>query len=123
LVVKVDGLRSKDGDVCIIIYGSANAADFPRNSAKAARRLCTKINSATSMQMTIKDLPPGSYAATLLHDSNGDGMPNNEGGIPTEGFGFSQNPPLDIAAPKFDTAAFTVEGPRTTIQIKMNYLQ
>jgi uncharacterized protein (DUF2141 family) len=122
LVIRIDGLRNQDGDVCVSLFSSANAADFPQKADKAIRRQCAKINNL-SMQMTIKDLTPGSYAVALLHDANRDGTPNTVYGIPSEGFGFSQNPPLDVAAPKFEATAVTVEGPRTTIKIQLNYLQ
>jgi uncharacterized protein (DUF2141 family) len=123
LVVQVDGLRNKDGKVCVTLYNSDGAADFPNNESKAYRHQCSPITNNLSMRISFKDMPLGRYAIALLHDANGDGTPNRVNGIPSEGFGFSQNPVLDVAAPKFEATAFSVEGPKTMIKINVTYLQ
>jgi uncharacterized protein (DUF2141 family) len=59
---------------------------------KALRNECFKVSGLT-MQVMLKGLPPGTYAIVALHDANGDHQANrNSLGLPTEGFGFSQNP-------------------------------
>jgi uncharacterized protein (DUF2141 family) len=123
LVIQVDGLRSRDGKVCVTLYNSDGAADFPNNESKAFRHQCSPITNNLAMRITFKDMPTGRYAIALLHDANGDGTPNRVNGIPSEGFGFSQNPVLDVAAPKFEATAFSVEGPKTMIKINVTYLQ
>lgn len=123
LIVQVDGLRNANGNVCVSLFSSATSADFPSKAEKASMSKCAKINSALSMQVVLSGVEPGTYALSLLHDANMDGTPNRENGIPSEGFGFSQNPPLNIEPPKFSEASFAVAPPRTTIRVKVNYLQ
>jgi uncharacterized protein (DUF2141 family) len=41
--------------------------------------------------------------------------------MPTEGFGFSQNPEVLTGPPKFNDSAVTVSKTNTDIKIKMKY--
>ena len=68
-------------------------------------------------------MKPGNYAVALIHDANADGILNsNSFGMPTEGFGFSNNPLILTGPPKFNNAAVAVAGANTDIQIKLQYL-
>ncbi len=67
-------------------------------------------------------LPPGKYAVVVLHDENKDEkLDRNFLGIPTEGFGFANNPRVFLTAPSFAQAAVAVTCPVTTIGVKMIY--
>lgn len=120
LTVEVKGLRNFQGQVCITVYADNKA--FPKDVAKSVQSQCIKITDA-QMQATFENLPLGNYAVCVLHDENYDTILNcNFLGIPVEGFGFSRNPPIRFGAPKFEDAVFKVTQPRTTIQVKLNYL-
>lgn len=57
------------------------------------------------------DLPPGEYAAKVLHDVDGDGtMDFNPFGIPTEPFAFSNNAVGRMGPASWAQARFTVAG-------------
>jgi uncharacterized protein (DUF2141 family) len=56
-------------------------------------------------------IPPGRYAIQVFHDTNDNGE-CDQGlfGIPKEAIGFSNDAMKGLSRPKFDNAAFTVEG-------------
>jgi uncharacterized protein (DUF2141 family) len=73
-------------------------------------------------KLIFKDLKPGNYAVALIHDANGNSnLDTNYLGMPTEGFGFSQNPEVLTKPPKFNDSAVTVSKTNTDIKIKMKY--
>ncbi len=52
---------------------------------------------------SVANLPVGSYAVSLFHDRNQDGVLNRgELGIPSEGFGFSNNAPSAQVLPNLE---------------------
>ncbi len=120
LTIEVAGLREIKGQVCVSVFNSSQG--FPTQGANAVRKQCVKT---TDRQVTIqfKGLPAGTYAVAVLHDENNDGQANrNALGIPTEGFGFSQNPRIVAGPPKFSDAAVLVAGRNTEVQIQLQYL-
>jgi uncharacterized protein (DUF2141 family) len=119
LNVRVDGLKSQKGQVCLTIFSSSKG--FPDNGKRASQAQCIRI-AATPQTVTFSNLKPGNYAIAVIHDANNDGALNrNVIGIPTEGFGFSNNPVIRTGPPKFGESAVLVAGPNTDIQIKLQY--
>lgn len=120
LTVEIDGLRNRQGLVCVSIFASGKG--FPSSTANAVQNQCVPITDK-STQVTFKNLKPGSYGVAVLHDAIGDRkLHRNVFGIPTDGFGFSRNPKITIGPPKFGDSAFVVAGPNTNIQIQLMYL-
>lgn len=75
-------------------------------SAEAPARPGTTI-------VTVPNVPPGRYAVQAFHDVNGN-RKVDQGflGIPKEDVGFSNDASLGLSGPKFDAAAFDVNGDR-----------
>ena len=72
-----------------------------------------------SVQETFTGLPDGNYAVAIFHDENMNGKcDTNFIGIPTEGYGFSNNFKPTVAAPKFSQTKISVSGNKK-IDIKM----
>ena len=68
----------------------------------------------------IVDLPAGSYATSTFFDINGNNKLDKRFGIPTEKFGFSNNPKLQFGPPGFSECEFRVgEGSKNSISIKV----
>ncbi len=106
LVVRVDGVRSADGDVLVAVHGRAAGADFPDDAA-AVKKAMRPAGEAGDL--VFAGLPPGDYAIAAFHDADGDGELNTSLlGIPTEGYGFSNNARGMFGPPRFDDAAFTI---------------
>jgi uncharacterized protein (DUF2141 family) len=119
LTVEIDGLKNKEGQVCINLFSSSQG--FPGDAKKSLNKQCLPINQ-TPLIVTFDNLKAGSYAVAAIHDRNRDKTLNsNNLGIPTEGFAFSRNPEIRTSAPKFGDAAIILAGPNTAIQIQMKY--
>jgi uncharacterized protein (DUF2141 family) len=119
LTVEIDGFKNKQGQVCASIF--AKSQGFPNDRDRMLQSQCTKITD-TPVKLNFENLPAGSYAIAVMHDSNGDSKLNrNPLGMPTEGFGFSKNPEVRTSAPKFNEAAILLAGPNTNIQIQLKY--
>lgn len=120
LAVEVDGLRNQQGQICLSLFASGRG--FPSSGTNAVQNRCVAITAIPQL-VTFENLQPGSYAVAVLHDINSDSKANrNFLGIPLEGFGFSGNPVIRTSPPKFNDAVVLVAGPRTNIQIQLNYL-
>lgn len=119
LTIKVDGLNSQKGEVCLKLFSASSG--FPNSNKSAVERQCVKITD-NSLFITLKDIPSGSYAAAVFHDVYGDRqLHRNSLGMPTEGYGFSNNPVVHNGPPKYGDCVFIVAGSDTSIKIKMNY--
>jgi uncharacterized protein (DUF2141 family) len=120
LTVVVDGLRHKNGQVCLRIYSSEKG--FPMSDKSEVQSGCTKIT-GNSVTKQFYGLKPGNYAVAVLDDEHGDHkLHTNFLGIPEEGFGISNNPTVSVVtgAPKFKDASFSLKEDKT-IRIVMKY--
>ena len=60
---------------------------------------------------SIKDLKTGKYAVRYFHDENLNGnMDTDSAGVPTEGYGFSNNTTGMFGPPKFEDWLFEITG-------------
>ena len=119
LTIEVEGLKNKSGQICATLFDQSKG--FPGDSKKAWQSECSKITEMPQ-KLIFKDLKPGNYAVALIHDANGNSnLDTNSFGMPTEGFGFSQNPEVLTGPPKFNDSAVTVSKTNTDIKIKMKY--
>jgi uncharacterized protein (DUF2141 family) len=120
LSIRIDGIKAQRGQICLTVFSGSRG--FPDNSKRALLSQCAKV-AETPQTVTFPNLKAGNYAVAVIHDVNGDGALNrNPLGIPTEGFGFSNNPVIRIGPPKFGDSAVFIAGPNTNIQIKLQYL-
>ncbi|KGF72048.1 hypothetical protein DO97_13600 [Neosynechococcus sphagnicola sy1] len=120
LRVTISGLKNQQGQVCLSLFSSQQG--FPGSSERAVQARCLKV-AEIPMVVQFQNLPPGSYAIAVFHDANGDNILNRNGlGIPTEEFGFSQNPGIFAGPPKFGDSQVLVFGPETNIQVRLRSL-
>ncbi len=120
LTINVQGLKASTGRVCYSLFSSS--AGFPTSPQQAIRAECIPANSDSSA-IAFGNLSSGTYAVAVFHDMNGDGQLNkNSFGIPTEGFGFSQNPGIFSGPPKFRDAAIFIAGNSSAIKIQLKHL-
>ena len=115
----VTGLRSAKGQVLVCLTREAD--HFPDCSGSTTAR--SAIVPATRPQATFADLPQGRYAISVLHDENANGRADKTLGlIPREGFGFSRDAPVRMGPPKFEQAAFSIDGGDVRQSVRMRYL-
>jgi len=101
LEVVVNNIKSDKGVVMVGIFNSDK--EFLE---KAWRGEKPKAQPGT-MKVTFKDVPAGSYAISVYHDVNENGkLDKNLIGIPTEGFGFSNDAMGTFGPPSFEKAMF-----------------
>ena len=119
LTIGISQLRNQKGQVCAKLF--TNSRNFPSGEEQGAPVKCVDITELP-LTLTFNDVPAGSYAVALFHDENGDRTINRNGiGIPLEGFGFSRDPVIRAAPPKFGDSVIFVAGQNSTIQIRMTY--
>ena len=121
VTVQVVGARSARGQLGVALFRSAEG--FPENASHAIRQQLLAVNpDALGAQIVFRDLPPGTYAVAVRHDENMNGeLDKNFLGMPTEGYGTSNNIRGVMQAPTFDQAKFEVKPGSQTIEIKLVY--
>lgn len=98
-------LASNRGKVMIVIYDSAQGWSGGKPVRGATASAADALPSAR-----ISALPPGTYAARVFQDVDGDGkMGMNPFGLPTEPYGFSNGAQPNMGPPSFEAAAFQVK--------------
>ncbi|VWX53677.1 DUF2141 domain-containing protein [Novosphingobium sp. 9U] len=114
----VTGLRSAKGQILACL--TMRPDKFPNcQNDPAAKRL---IVPAAAPSLDFGKVGAGRYAIALIHDENANGKLDKRLMIPREGFGFSQDAPVMMGPPRFDSAAFPVNGFGEHLNIKMRYL-
>jgi len=112
-------LKNSNGDILVGLYDKA--AGFPRHV------LDGKVVKVTDneMKVSFKDIKPGNYAVSVLHDENQNkDMDQTKLGIPKEGYGFSNNAMGVMGPPSFKKARVAVPNSTDTdITIKMKYMR
>ena len=118
--VNIYNLRNNKGHVLISLFKDGKG--YPDKPDKAF-----KIDKATisnnKAELFFKELPPGNYAISILHDQNDDQKMNtNFFGLPKEGYGFSNNVMGTFGPPGYSKASFNHSaGTITVIHLKTRY--
>ena len=117
--VHVHGIKNAAGSLKAVLYGpdpksflvKGEKADKEREPAKKG-----------SMTLCVAAPMEGKYAVVVYHDENDNHkFDRNWVGLPTEGFGVSNNPSLFLAAPKFEESSFEVNGEVTHVDVDLKY--
>lgn len=117
LTIEIAEIKEKKGQILIGLYN--NTDNFPLIS-KNYKGIFIQAT-AYSIRYTFSDIPKGSYAIAVIHDENNNNeLDKNIIGIPTEGYGFSNNPTIIMNAPSFEEAKFYLNK-EMTVKIKLNY--
>jgi uncharacterized protein (DUF2141 family) len=101
-LLNVSGLDATGGNLQIAVDSSE--ASFEEKAPPA--KLISVPVSSTAMQVDLGDLPAGTYAIRVFQDVNkNEELDTNLVGIPSEPFGFSNNPRITFGPPSFSQAA------------------
>ncbi|HWT52553.1 MAG TPA: DUF2141 domain-containing protein, partial [Caulobacter sp.] len=121
LNVQVGALRSNAGNVIITVY-PGDPSRFMAPRGKLARQ---RVTTSAPMSQACFWLPSATdaYAVFVFHDANGNKeLDRGPGGMPIEGYGFSNDAPTKFGMPSFDAVRFGVKPiGETTIRIKVRY--
>ena len=112
LTVEVEGLARSAGQVLVALHNNSDSFPSGWSEAVAVERVPA---SGPVVVVRFRNLPPGPYALIAVHDEDGDGnMTKTWLGLPTEGFGTSNNPTF-YGPPRYGAARFEVTGDATLV--------
>lgn len=108
LTINIKGIEPAKGSVRVALYNTE--ADFPDPQRVFTAQILPLQTKAETLQVTFEDLSHGAYAAAVYQDVNKNGtLDENAMGIPTEPYGFSNNPRVKWSSPKFESAVFQLK--------------
>ena len=118
LSIRINGVKNASGALRIALHDGAKGFPFKRTPV-AVREVQAQPGSVT---VVFDGLEAGNYAISLFHDENGNkALDTNLVGLPTEGYGFSNNARGTLGAPKFRAAGFALGATSATINVTVAY--
>lgn len=107
LTARVERVKADKGPVFCDLF---NAADgFPGASPIIGGSI--RLQASAEPVCVWRDLPSGSYAVSVIQDENSNGsLDLNTFGVPTEGYGASNNVLPATSAPRFTDSTLTLDG-------------
>jgi acyl-CoA reductase-like NAD-dependent aldehyde dehydrogenase/uncharacterized protein (DUF2141 family) len=118
LTINVRLTERAHGELAYLIFASSSG--FPGDRDKALRRGFLPIPDGTQQLRIETDLPPGTYAASVYEDLNGNQkLDHNLVGIPKEPVGVSKSSFRRFAPPRFDDCSFRLGHTAQTITITL----
>ncbi len=117
LIVAIEGIKEAKGVMIIAIFD--NESDF-LNKEYVNQKVT--ISDDGNAKAVFNNLPKGSYSVSVIHDQNSNGkLDKNFFGIPTEGFGFSNNKMGKFGPPSFEECNVQLSGEQVEISIKLKH--
>jgi len=113
--VKIENIKTNDGSV---LFGLYTQSTF----MKAKPEFMAKSEVVDGVaQITIENVPKGTYAISCFHDMNGnDQMDFEPSGMPKERYGISNNAVNMYGPPEWEEAKFEVADNDIDMNIKLN---
>jgi uncharacterized protein (DUF2141 family) len=114
--VTVENVPNSRGEVHVDLCTEATflGKDCPYDAAVPARR--------GRVTVTVPNVPPGRYAAVGYHDQNANhDLDLNALGMPTERYGFSNDPPMLMGPPLFKDSAFDVTDKDVEVKLRLKH--
>lgn len=117
LRVTIQETESDRGKILVLVFDQEEG--FPDQVEMAVRKFAIAPTNGKA-QIELSDLPPGKYAFTVLHDEDDNEVMNTSLlGLPTEKYGFSNNPKIYFSPPSFEKAAVTFGSESKNIEISL----
>ncbi len=118
LSVRVEGARNARGLIRLALFHSAEG--FPEDHPKAVRTL--SVAAAGAVEVTLQDVPEGTWALAVLHDENADGrLDKNLLGVPREGICVSGLSGRMWRIPTFEDARFVLPAKGLKLTLGLQY--
>lgn len=118
--VTVDNVRSSTGLMAVTLYADESRKFLVRHGSMYVGRVPA---TAPVTKMCLFVPKPGVYAIAVYHDEDSSQNINRGGmlGIPTEGFGFSNNPPTIASLPAFRSVRLHIAKTNLSTRITLKY--
>jgi uncharacterized protein (DUF2141 family) len=118
--VKILSIRNSTGTVACALFESP--AGFLAEFLHFATNIVVIKVRDTQARCDFAEIAPGAYALAVIHDENMNGkLDTNWLGIPTEGYGFSNDAKALFSAPSFSVARFPYDGRTLDLTINLHY--
>jgi uncharacterized protein (DUF2141 family) len=118
--VQIQNIRNSTGTVDCALFESPEG--FPTEVLHSATTIMVIKVRQTQARCNFEDIPPGRYVLAVVHDENMNGkLDTNRLGIPTEGYGFSNDVKGVFGAPAFSAASFAYDGRTLELTISLQY--
>lgn len=118
--VKILNIRNSTGTVACALFESPTG--FPVDFLSLATNVMIIKIRKTQARCDFEDIPPGTYAMAVIHDENMNGkLETNLLGVPTEGYGFSNDAKGMVGAPSFSAASFQYDGQNLDLTMSLHY--
>jgi uncharacterized protein (DUF2141 family) len=118
--VKILDIRNSTGAVACALFEGPEG--FPTKYIHSATNIMMIKVQDRQARCDFLDIPPGTYALVVIHDENLNGkLETNSVGLPTEGYGFSNDASALMGAPSFNAASFAYNGRTLELTISLNY--
>jgi uncharacterized protein (DUF2141 family) len=119
MLIRVHGVRSASGSLVVVLYGD-KPDEFLKKGARLAReRVPARLG---SVAVCLGAPRPGTYAVAVYHDENDNRKFDRAWtGLPSEGFGVSNNPRPFFRAPTHRESAIQVGTGNSVVNIDLRY--
>jgi uncharacterized protein (DUF2141 family) len=118
LIVRVENVKSSRGLIAVTLYTDVRRKFLAKRGSLYVGRVPARPGRT---DVCIHVPRPGIYALAVYHDADSDrSFDRTSLGLPSEGFGFSNNPPTFLGMPNFGSVRIRVprSGVRTTVRLK-----
>jgi uncharacterized protein (DUF2141 family) len=120
LIVSIDHIKNDQGSVLVQLFqGEEN---YKTNKSQEYAMLTAKTGKG---ELRFKNLKPGEYVVRMFHDENNNNlMDANAFGMPTEGYGFSNEAVGNMGPPQYKDMVVTIKSGDQVVntKTKMIYL-
>jgi uncharacterized protein (DUF2141 family) len=118
--VTILDIRNGNGTVDCALFDGPKG--FPVDVLRSAMKFVAMKVPDTTARCDFENIPSGTYALVVVHDENMNGkLDTRWPGIPTEGYGFSNDAKAGFAAPPFSAASFFYDGQTLDLTIRLRY--
>lgn len=118
--VQILNIRNSTGTVACALFESPEG--FPTEYLRAATNIMVIKVRAKQARCDFEDIALGTYALVVIHDEDMNGkLETNWLGVPTEGYGFSNDVSAALGAPSFTAASFAYDGRILDLTISLHY--
>ena len=118
--VKILNIRNSTGTVACALFESP--VGFPTEYLHAATNIMVIKVRDKQARCDFEAIAPGTYALAVVHDENMNGkLDTNWLGVPTEGYGFSNDVKVWFSAPSFSAASFLFDGKNLDLTVDLHY--
>lgn len=117
LLVRITGFENNEGDCWFALDRLEEV--YESGDSVFIGKILPIIN--REVIISIDALEYGNYAIKVFHDENGNGeLDSNILGIPTEGYGFSNNASAWFGPPSWEKAKFLIDQKEITLDISVD---